>query len=41
MLAADMDQLGFRLRKLIQTRMVHMVDVNERAFELAKENAES
>lgn len=32
--------IGLSLAKYYQNRMVHMVDVNERAIELAKENAE-
>jgi 16S rRNA (guanine1207-N2)-methyltransferase len=32
--------IGLSLAKYYQDRMIHMVDVNERAIELAKENAE-
>ena len=40
MLVVAMDQLGYRLLKLIQNGIVHMMDVNERALQLAEENAE-
>ena len=35
-----MVQLVYRLLKLGQNGTVHMVDVNERALQLAKDNAE-
>ena len=35
-----MDQLVLSIAKNYPDRTVHMVDVNERAIELAKENAE-
>ena len=35
-----MDQLVYRLRKLGQNGNYYMVDVNERALQLAKDNAD-
>ena len=35
-----MDRLGYQLRKQIQNREVHMMDINERAIALSQKNAQ-
>ena len=40
MLVVGMDRLVYRLPKLMPDRTIHMVDINERAVQLSRKNAE-